>query len=250
MRMGVKMENTLLIGLTRQITLRRDMAITANNLANMNTVGFKAESPLFEEYLMPGARENAPDKRLSFVIDQGLHRNMAAGEFRTTGNQLDFAISGDGFFKLQTPEGMRYTRNGHFQLDNTGRLVNDQGHPVLDDGGAPIFFDAEETNIEVAADGTISTELGERGRLGLVAFENPRAMTKTGGNLFETDQAEIQAPDADLMQGALEGANVKAVQEMTNMIDVMRSYTSAAKLVETASEMKRRAVQELGGRNA
>lgn len=248
--MGVKMENTLLIGLTRQITLRRDMAITANNLANMNTVGFKAENPLFEEYLMPVAREDAPNKRLSFVIDGGMHRNMAEGAFRTTGNQLDFAISGDGFFKVQTPEGIRYTRNGHFQLDNTGRLVTGAGHPVLGEGGAPIFFDAEETEITVAGDGTISTVLGERGRLALAAFDNPRALTKTGNNLLETAQPEREAEEAKLMQGALEDSNVQAIEQMTNMIEVMRSYTSAAKLVETASEMKRRAVQELGGRNS
>mgnify|MGYP003571055881 CR=1 FL=1 len=247
--LGVKMENALLIGLTRQITLKREMAIVANNLANANTTGFKAEQPLFEEYLMPVARDDSPNKRLSFVLDQGIHRNLADGGLKTTDNPMDFAISGDGFFKVQTPEGIRYTRNGHFQLDATGRLVTDNGDPLLAEGDAPVFFSPEETSIEVASDGTISTELGERGKLTVVAFDNPRDMKKTGNNMLETDQPEIEAQNTRIIQGALESSNVNSIEEMTRMIDVLRSYTSAAKLVEQADEMKRRAIQELGGRN-
>lgn len=239
------MENALLIGMTRQMALRREMSIIANNLANINTNGYKAEHPLFEQYLMPTASENSGAKDISFVQDVGMHRNLGPGRIDVTENPLDVAIAGEGYFKVQTPEGIRYTRNGAFELNANGNLVNSDGYPVLSTGGAPITFGAEETGIEIAGDGTISTSEGERGRLGLVKFEDERSLKNAGGTLYRTEQAELPVEEIKLMQGAVESSNVQPILEMTNMISVMQAYKSAHNIVEKNDELQRRAISTL-----
>ena len=213
---GTGMENALLIGLSRQMAMTRDMATIANNLANMNTTAYKSESMLFEQYLMKDASENSPDETISFVQDVGQHRNTNDGTLQTTANPLDVAITGEGFFRVQT------------------------------DAGAPISFANDENNISIARDGTVSTDQGQRGRLALVTFGNLQDMTTVGNSLLTTGQAELPAEDTRLVQGALEGSNVQPIVEMTNMIDVMRSYASAQKLIDQADQMRRQAIQELG----
>ncbi|MBG52619.1 MAG: flagellar basal-body rod protein FlgF [Rhodobiaceae bacterium] len=243
------MENALLIGMTRQMALRREMSIIANNLANINTNGYKSEHPLFEEYLMPTATEESGDKDISFVQDVGMHRNLGPGRIDVTENPLDVAISGEGYFKVQTPEGVRYTRNGAFELNAQGQLVTPDGHPVLTAGGAPITFGTDETGIIIASDGTISTSQGERGQLGLVKFENERQLQNAGGTLYRTEQAELPVEETRLMQGAIESSNVQPILEMTNMISVMQAYQSANNIVDKSDELQRRAISTLAETN-
>jgi flagellar basal-body rod protein FlgF len=209
---------------------------------------------LFDEYVMPNASEQSPDKQLSFVQDYGQMRNLADGEMQTTGNPLDVAIAGSGMFKVQTPNGVRYTRNGHFQLDASGQLVTSNGYAVLTSSGGPVTFSSDETQITIAHDGTITTtRAGEtnseqqRGKIALVDFANPQDMKSEGDNLLSTTQAEQQVTDPRMVQGSIEGSNVKPILEMTNMIDVMRSYESAQKLVDAADEMRRQAITQIGG---
>ena len=240
------MENALLIGLSRQMAMQRNMAIIANNLANMNTTGYKSEAMMFDEYVMPVARGDGPDKSLSFVQDMGLNRNLADGKLESTGNPMDLAIAGKGFLKVQTDAGIRYTRNGHLSLDAQGRLVDVSGNPVLDENGSVVTFNQDEQDITIARDGTISTDQGQRGKLGLVDFDNDRLLKAAGGTLYTTDQPEVKVEKPHFIQGALEGSNVNAIQQMTNMIDVTRSYTSAQKLVDSADQMRRDAITKLG----
>src|SRR6202008_3136826 len=153
------MENTLLIGLSRQVTLERQMDVIANNVANVNTNGFKADRSLFQEYLMPTAREDnfaaGRDRRLSHVVDRATFKDFAQGSPDPTRNPLDVAISGDGFFTVQTPQGERFTRDGGFQINTQGQLVNSSGHPVLGTGG-PIVFQQTDKQIQIAQDGTVT----------------------------------------------------------------------------------------------
>src|SRR5690606_22844031 len=144
---GPDMENALLIGLSRQMAMSRDMATIANNLANMNTTAYKSEAMLFEQYLMPDASEDSLDKQITFVQDVGQHRDMRDGALQTTGNPLDVAIAGEGFFRVETEAGVLYTRNGHFNLNAEGQLVTSAGEPVLTDAGAAITFANDETGI-------------------------------------------------------------------------------------------------------
>ncbi len=248
------MDNAILIGLSRQSAMMRQMSVIANNLANMNTTGYKSASMLFDEFVMPTASEASPDKSLSFVQDYGQFRNVADGEMQQTGNPLDVAISGEGFFKIQTPQGVRYTRDGHFQLDSTGQLVTQDGDPVLTDSGSPITFSSDESQITIARDGTITTTRDGtatseqvRGKLGLVNFANAQDMKSEAGNLLSTTQAEQPVTSVRVLQGSIEGSNVKPIIEMTNMMDVMRSYESAQKLLDAADDMRHQAISQIGG---
>jgi len=244
---GLKMDNALLIGLSRQTAMAREMSVIANNLANMNTTAFKSQSILFDEYLMPVASENSPDKTLSFVQDYGQVRNLSDGELKATGNALDVAISGEGMFQIQTPQGTQYTRDGHFQLDDQGQLVTPQGMPVMTDAGSTLRFAADEGQISIARDGTVSTDRGQRGKLSLVTFANMQDMKAGGDGLFSTTQAEVPVTNPHFVQGSIEGSNVNSIVEMTNMIDVQRSYISAAKLVQAADDMRRQAISQIAG---
>ena len=240
------MENALLIALSRQMAMTREMATIANNLANVNTAGFKSEAMLFDQYVMKDATEGSKAAKITFVQDFGQHRNLQDGTLQTTGNPFDVAISGDGFFRVQTENNVMYTRNGHFRLDEAGQLVTANGDPVLSDADAPILFAQDETDITIARDGTVSSSLGLRGKLSVVTFENPQAMQNAGGTLLGTlqDEQPVEAPR--LVQGALEGSNVQPIVEMTNMIEVSRSYASAQKLIDPSDQMRRKAIQELG----
>ena len=133
-----------------------------------------------------------PDRRLSYVIDTGTPLDLSAGAIEQTGNPLDVAIKGDGFFAVQTPAGERYTRNGAFEINAQGQLVTSDGHPVLGESG-PITFGPEEGGVEHRADGAVSTSQGERGRIRLVRFDNPQALDNEGANLFASP-APAQRP--------------------------------------------------------
>ncbi|GAB4238453.1 MAG: flagellar basal-body rod protein FlgF [Methyloligellaceae bacterium] len=243
------MENALLIGLSRQMTLRRDMEVHANNMANINTPGYKRGTLLFEEFLMPVARmsdASGQDARISFVLDTSIYRDFAAGAFEQTGNELDVAIEGDGWFVVQTPDGERYTRNGQLKLDAAGQLVTPAGLPVLGTGG-PIVLPLNETSLEIAKDGTISTNQGVRGQLRIVRFQDNAALKKQAGQLFSTTQAPEPALEAKVHQGMVEKSNVEPVVEMTQMIETMRAYQSVTRAIQNTDELRREAIGRLGG---
>ncbi len=224
------------------------MDVVSNNLANMNTAGYKMGSLLFEEHLMPGAEMNemtGRDKKVSFVLDSSVYRSFAEGNFEQSGNELDVAISGDGWFVVQTPDGDRYTRNGQLKLNADGQLVSPAGHPVLGETG-PITFGPNEAGIEIAKDGTISTSEGERGQLRVVQFANNATLKKQGETLFSTDQQPDTAEDARVLQGVVEKSNVQPISELTRMIETVRAYTSVTQTMKQTQELRREAIEQLG----
>lgn len=246
------MENTLLIGLSRQVALARELDVIANNMANVNTNGFKARSSRFEEYLEPQASAETfpwPDRDLSFVIDAGSPIDLSDGAAEPTGNPLDVAVRGEGFLVVETPAGERYTRNGALQVDAQGRLVTSDGFPVMGEGGA-IQMEPGDTGIVIAGDGTISTDAGLRGRLALVAFEAPELLSNVGANLFAAEepvqQPQAAGPGTRLEQGFIERSNVRAVYEMTRLMEVSRAYTRAASTIASLTELQRNAIRTLG----
>ncbi len=242
------MENALLVGLSRQMALRRELDVIANNVANVTTNGFKARSSRFESHLMPKASGDAfkrPDRRLDYVIDKGTTLDASMGAIEFTKNPLDVAIKGDGFFAVQTSGGERYTRNGSFALDSRGQLVTSDGDLVLGDNG-PISFDRTETDITIAPDGTISSAQAQHGRIRVVRFPDMRTMRNEGGNIFSaTVPAEPAGQTSRLESGAVERSNVKAVHEMTRLIEVNRAYSSVASMIGQVEELKRTAVSRL-----
>src|SRR6186713_252066 len=149
------MENAALVGLSRQIALQRELDVVANNIANMNTTGYKADNVVFHEHLMPAARANqfrGNDRAVSFVQDRATWLDLSQGAIKQTGNPLDVAVSGDAYLVLQTPKGERYTRNGAFQISATGQLVNSEGMAVMGQGG-PIVFQPDDHSISIGNDG-------------------------------------------------------------------------------------------------
>ncbi len=241
------MDNASLIGLSRQAALRRQLDVIANNLANMNTAGFKSEQVLFAEYVMPGAEASAfggDDRSLSFVQDGRPLNDFGIGGMNTTNNPLDVAIDGEGWFVVSTPDGERYTRNGAFTLNANGELSTVDGHPVQGDGG-PITFAAGEGGVEIARDGTISSDAGLKGHLRIVNFAEEKALQREGDTLFSGENPEPVAKPR-VAQGAIESSNVRSVVEMTRLIEVTRAYTNLAKTLGDAHQMRNDAIDRLG----
>ncbi|WEK06729.1 MAG: flagellar basal-body rod protein FlgF [Candidatus Devosia phytovorans] len=244
------MENAQLIGLSRQMGLQRQMDVLANNMANINTSGFKSEQILFEEYVMPVARDQdfpRMDQPLSYVQDWATIHDLSGGAMVQTGSDLDVALNGDGFFAVETPAGERWTKAGNFQLSATGTLVDASGNPVLGDGG-PIQFGPDETGILIGTDGSISSSAGQKGRLRVVEFANPETLTREGSNLWAGGEPQV-AVNSRTMQGFIEKSNVSGVAEMAEMIRVTRAYESAANLAQKQDELRRSAIQTLGQAN-
>jgi flagellar basal-body rod protein FlgF len=234
--------------LSRQVALARELDVIANNMANVNTNGFKARESRFAEHLMPTARADAfqrPDQRLSYVIDAGTPLDLSAGMIERTGNPLDAAIKGDGYFTVQTPQGERFTRNGAFEINSQGQLVTSDGHVVQGENG-PIAITPQETGLMIGADGTISSSQGVRGRLRLVRFADAQALKNEGANLFSsTAQAQPAGATSRVEPGAIERSNVKPVLEMSRLMEVNRSYTSVANMLSKMDELRRSAIQRL-----
>ncbi len=243
------MENALLIGLSRQTSLRRELDVVSNNIANINTTGFKAGTAVFEEYMMPGAKHDDfrhSDRKMSFVHDRSTWHDLSQGPVRQTGNPLDVALDGKAFMVVQTPRGERYTRNGSFQINAQGQLVTTDGYPVMGEAG-PLQFQNTDKDVTISRDGTISVLDGVRGKLRLVAFSNAQLLQKDGGSTFKTTD-DMQPTPAELphvMQGSLEQSNVKAVVEMTRMIEVSRQYTQIAGLLQQHGDTRRSAIERL-----
>jgi flagellar basal-body rod protein FlgF/flagellar basal-body rod protein FlgG len=246
------MENTLLVGLSRQVALSRELDVVANNLANMNTTGYKADGSLFEEYLSSKARAAPTDSRVSFVQDRGVWHDMSQGALDRTGNPLDLAIDGKGYLVVQTPAGQRYTRNGALKTDATGQLVTSEGYPVLGDNG-PIVFQQTDHQVQISRDGTISVREGAsnadaaRGHLRVVTFANPQQLQKYGSSSFTAIQGAQPQPaqDAGIVQGSIEQSNVRSVVEMSRMIEITRSYTQVAGILQQQGDMGQQSIDKL-----
>jgi len=240
------MEASLVVGLSAQIALRRNMEIIANNLANSSTAGFKREAPLFEELLVPVESNDGTgaSTEVSFVRDWGVVRDMTSGSLEQTGGTLDVAVDGNGMLVVNTAAGERYTRDGHLKLNEQGKLVTADGDPVMSDGGE-IVIPPGESEIKIARDGTISTRQGPAGKIRVVAFQ-PGALTKEGKNLYSANTASAPAPNARVMQGMIERSNVEPVVEITKMIEVQRAYQHSTETLNATDDIIRRAVQRLG----
>lgn len=238
------MENAGYIALSRQMVLRREMDVIANNMANINTPAYKGQSMLFVEYL----ETSDSGEKMSFVQDVALVRNLAEGQMTTTDNPLDLAIAGEAYFEIDTPTGSRYTRNGTFQLNAGGELVTSSGERVLGEGGNPITLPPYSRDVTVTRDGTISTDQGPAGRLRLVRFENEQALVKLADGLYDAEgQDPLPAQGAEVLQGTIEGSNVQGIIELTRMIETVRHYSATGRMVNDEHERQRRAIQTLGG---
>lgn len=242
------MENAAYVGLSRQMTLRRELDIVANNIANADTTGFKVEQLMVGTEVGERARNAFVRPGVSFVLDNGVGRDFSQGALSQTGRNLDFGIEGEGaFFTLRDGAGEAYTRDGAFTLDPEGRLVTQQGAAVLGDGGE-IILDTARGEPSVGADGTITQEGQVVGRLSVVRFDTLAALEKGGDGLYRnaSNSTPLDATDARVRQGMLEGSNVNPILEITNLIEIQRAYESVTRMIEQNNDLSRRSVERLG----
>jgi len=222
------------------------MDVVANNIANMNTTGFKGERMMFVEHLVKSkGGERILGDKVSYTRDISTMRDLSPGALEHTGNPLDVAIEGEGYFVIQTDGGDRYTRNGHFQLDENGQLITGGGQPVLSDGGAPFFFAPGDTKITISGDGTVSTQNGDVGRLSVVGFENQHKLRPGSGGLYATEDTPQPVEKVKLIQGKLEGSNIQPVVEMARMIEVHRKYEGVKGFLEKEDERMKKMIRDL-----
>lgn len=240
------MENTGYIALSRQTTLWRQLEMVANNLANVNTNGYRGRDMVFTDYLVKSPNtDSAFRDEIRFVQDFGVAYDMNPGAISQTGNSMDLAIEQDGFFVIETDAGNLYTRNGRFTLDDQGQLVTANGHPVMTENDTPIFIAPNEGNFSVGRDGTVSTENGVIGKLRVVDFEEPQRLKSVGASLFQTDVGQDPVPvdNPVVAQGAIEQSNVNGVTEMTKLIAVQRSYGQVQQMLDNENERMRQTMQ-------
>ncbi|HEX2801375.1 MAG TPA: flagellar basal-body rod protein FlgF [Phenylobacterium sp.] len=242
------MDNATYVGLSRQMTLRRELDIIANNIANSDTNGFKVESLITREEPAAPAMTLGGPRPIKFVIAGGVARNFGQGSLRRTDAPLDVAIDGQGFFKVTAQGGDRFTRDGHFRMDDNGILTTQAGDPVADDGGGQIALDPQKGQVTVAADGTVSQGVERVGKIGVYQFANLSILEKVGGNLYKngSNQQPTAATDAKLRQSMLEGSNVQPITEITRMIEVSRAYEQIAQMMNSGTDLSRTSIQRLG----
>ncbi len=227
------------------------LEMLANNVANINTIGFKAEKSVFRVEAAPPQTTFEASGDLTQLLSPYAAPfttiiDFSQGAIRQTGNPLDLALDGSGFFVVQTPDGLQYTRQGSFSLDEAGVLVTPDGHPVLGDGGVVTL---ERGTIEIDSQGAVIVDGEEVDRLQVVDFPNAGDLTKVGSGRFATvDGAVPEAPPENWLvhQGYLESANVNPVQAMTEMIETSRAFEAYQKVIQSADEATSSSINDVG----
>jgi flagellar basal-body rod protein FlgF len=241
------LDNPIYVALSREMILRRQMDIVANNLANADTPAFKVENLIVKTDPQPMNDPNGGPDVINYALDVALGRNFGQGALAQTGSSLDMAIEGDGFFKVTTAAGERYTRDGRFSLDSQGRVVTKQGQPVQGEGG-DIVVDPIKGQINVAHDGTISQGTERLGKIAVVSFSDNSVLSKEGDGLYSNKSNLGAGPAQDVVvhQGMIEGSNVQSILQITDMIEVSRAYERMSKLIDQTTELDRQAISRLG----
>jgi flagellar basal-body rod protein FlgF len=227
--------------LNRQSGLMREMGVVANNIANASTTGFRREGVVFSEFV--AALDEDPS--LSMAYASGRQVDLSQSTIAQTGGQFDFAIQGEGFFLIDTPQGQRLTRAGSFLPNDAGDLVTPDGYRLLDAGGAPIFIPPDAKGVGMSTDGTLSAGGQPIARIGLWQPSDPLALRHQSGTLFDGGAAE-PAEGATVLQGMLEDSNVEPVSEIARMIEVQRAYELGQKFLDAEDERVRGVITTLG----
>lgn len=244
------MQSGLYVSLSSQIALERRLTTIADNMANLNTVGFRSTEVKFDEVL--SKTQNDINAKIAFVNQGNDYLSTKTGELANTGNTLDFAIKGDAWFALETPEGQVLTRDGRFTIKDTGELVSVRGYPVLDAGGAPIQLNRGGGTPVVGADGKILQDDRQVASLGLFTADISKGFIRhdnSGVTTVDDPQPVVDNPEVSVLQGYLENSNVNGIGEMTQLIQVNRAFESISSLMRDSESSLSEAIKVLGGSN-
>ncbi|MBC8287007.1 MAG: flagellar hook-basal body protein [Nitrospinae bacterium] len=260
------MHEGIYIAASAGIKQGKKMEVIANNLANVNSTGFKRDRLTFKELLPPFPPDSGleagknvlltPDKsnaNVSYVAVTEQYTDYSPGVFQETNSPLNMGIDGPGYFSVLTKEGIRFTRNGNFRLDTANQLVNQKGEPVLNQENQPIVIDAQGGKIGIDPSGNISVGKGlaniNIGNLKLVNFENQQTLEKIGDGLFY--QSDLKAEEkpvtrTTVRQGYLENSNVSSVEEMTDMLATLRLFETYQKMIQSIDSMDEQSANNIG----
>jgi flagellar basal-body rod protein FlgF len=244
------MDNTLYVSLSRQMALQHELDVIANNVANVDTAGFKVESLTMQEQPEALPADGSGPSLVKFVLDSGVVRDFGQGALKETGGPLNLAIDGEGFFRITTAAGERYSRDGRFTMDAQGRIVTASGDPVQGDGG-DIVLDPTRGEPKIAQDGTVSQRGQIVARISLVNFANLSALSKAG-NGYYANVSNLQpqaAAAARIRQGMLESSNVEPITQMTRLIEVTRAYENISKMIQNTADLSSKSIDKLGRLN-
>ena len=233
------MDNAIYTTLTRQSGLMREMQVVANNIANAATTGFRQEGLIFSEHV----KRIEGGASLSMATANVRNTLMLQGGLTQTGGPLDLAIEGEGFFLIETPQGERLTRAGHFSASADSELVTTDGFRVLDTGGAPVFLPPDASDLSVAADGTLSAGGIPLAQIGLVQPVDSLGMIRETGVMFRADAGVEPAEAGRILQGFLESSNVDPISQIARMIEVQRAYEMGQSFLEREDERIRAAIK-------
>jgi len=242
--------------LSKQTGIFRQVAIIANNVANVNTTGFKADNLVYERFPVKLDTPDHKPKSVDYTNDIGTYISAKEGQFQETDNPLDVAIHGPGYFIVQSPLGVRYTRAGDFTLDGNGQMVNAQGYAVLDPNGQPIVFQPGDKDILIQSDGTItakqdgSTAASARGQIGVALFPNTQLLQKLPNSLFAgpAGGGGAQQPSAgsfQMAQGMIEKSNVDSVTELSHLIEANRYSGYLSSAINSSHTLELKAIDTL-----
>ncbi len=235
------MDNTNYIALSRQMALWKQMDIVSNNMANMNTSGYKQDDAVFTSYLAKteNAGKGIVGNPLYFTEDFGSYQNFKEGVIAHTGNTFDVAIKGDAFFAVETPDGERYTRKGQFSLNPDGMVTTMDGYPLLSENGEPFFIAPGEQEVTITESGEVLTENGTLGRIRLASFADNQKLLKTADTMFENTDGnamEYNGGNYIVVQRSVEKSNVDPISEMTKLIKLQRSYEYVQQMIDQEHE--------------
>lgn len=244
------MQSGIYVSLSSQMALERRLTTVADNMANVNTVGFRSTDVKFDEML--SRTGNELNAKVAFVSQGNDYLSTKSGELHETGNVLDFAIKGDAWFAIDTPVGQVLTRDGRFTMTDTGELVSTRGYPVLDAGGAPIQLNRAGGPPEVGASGQIMQDGRQVATLGVfiadvrngfLRFEN------SGVTTVDNPQPVVDNPEISILQGYVENSNVNGIGEMTQLIQINRAFEAISALISSSENTMSEAIKVLGSGN-
>ncbi len=233
--------DTAYVILSRQSGLMNEMRLVANNIANANTTGYRAQGLVFSEFVL----DMRGNPSLSMSRAEVRNTSQQQGVLTETGGQFDFAIEGDGFFMVETPEGNRLTRAGSFSPNAEGDLVAPDGARVLDSNGSPVFIPPDAASIDVGSDGTLSVEGQLLGQIGVYRVEDLKDLVREGNTRFSATGNIDPVDEPVVLHRFLEGSNVNAIAQVTRLIEIQRAYELGQSFLETEHERVRGALKAL-----
>ncbi|AZL15665.1 flagellar basal-body rod protein FlgF [Rickettsiales endosymbiont of Stachyamoeba lipophora] len=227
-------DNSNYVLLSRQISVFRESDVLSNNMANSHTPGFKAGRVIFKQYVHHATAQD----RVHFNYDVLSVKDFSEGQMVKTGNTLDLALVGNAFFRIQTPDGERYSRAGNFQINGLGQIVTQQGYPVLSEDGQPIVLENDLGEIIIRENGTVTVGTEPIAQLGLAFFDDQQFLEPVGNNLYTATAAPTAEGRYKLFQGVVELSNVENISQMTRMVEMQHNLNAVGNFININEQLE------------